>query len=205
MRLAVVVVVFAVIAVPAGRRGSRPPRGRAFRDVSYGPRITRPAATVLADGAKRLTVKQATGLGIVILALVISSCGGSSSAAPTQAQFASRADALCAGALRSAGRLKTPKSAAELLPFSERASAIVSKLTSQLKGVTPPPKSRVAYNRFLIAAAREARTLGELVQALRAGSTARARAALQALNSNAVNEEAKALGITECARTVRPG
>jgi hypothetical protein len=56
-----------------------------------------------------------------------------------------------------------------------------------------------------MAAAREARMIGELAQALRAGSAARARATLQAFNSNAVNEEAKALGITECARTITPG
>ena len=137
--------------------------------------------------------------------LLICSCGGSNSAAPAQAQFASQANAICAVALRSAARLKTPKSAAELLPFSEQASSIVSKVVRELKGVTPPPDSRLAYNGFLMASAHEARMLGELVQALRAGSTGRARSALQALNSNAVNEEAKALGITECARTVRPG
>jgi hypothetical protein len=173
--------------------------------MSYGRRITRPAARVLAAGATHLTKKPATRLGMLVSVLLTCSCGGSSSAAPTQAQFASRADALCASALRSAGRLKTPRSAAELLPFSERASSIVSKLASELKGVTPPPNSRVAYDRFLMAAAREARMLGELGQALRVGRSARARAALQALNSNAVNEEAKALGITECAGTVMPG
>jgi len=180
-------------------------RWRAGSFLEYRPRITRPTATALAAGATRSTKKHATGLGILVCVLLICSCGGSHSAAPTQAQFASQANAVCAVALRSAARLKTPKSAAELLPFSERASSIVSKVVSELKGVTPPPNSRVAYNRFLMTSAHEARILGELVHALRVASPARARVALQALKSNAVNEEAKALGITECARTVTPG
>lgn len=137
--------------------------------------------------------------------VLVCGCGGSTGTGPTQAEFVTRANAFCAVALRSAASVKTPKSAAGLLPFSERASSIVSKLVSELKAVTPPSSSRVAYSRFLTTSAHEAQMLGELEQALRVGSTARARTALQALNSDAVNEEAKALGLTECARTVTRG
>jgi hypothetical protein len=144
-------------------------------------------------------------LGILVSVLLVSGCGISNSSATTHAQFVSRANAVCAVALRNAARLKTPKAPAELLSFSERTNSIVSNLASELKGIKPPSNSRVVYNRFLTTVAHEARLLGEVVDALRAGSAARARAALQALNSNAVNEEAKTLGITECARTVTPG
>jgi hypothetical protein len=157
------------------------------------------------SGAKRLTKRYATGLGMLACVLLICSCGASNSAGPTRAQFVSRANAVCAAALTSAGRLNTPKSAAELLHFSERASSIVSKVVSELKGVMAPPDLRVAYNTFLTASAHELRMLGELVQALRAGNAARAHTTLQAFSSNTVNEQAKALGITECARTVTPG
>lgn len=174
--------------------------------MSYGRRITRPAATALDAGRTCLTNKHAIGLGMLVSTLLVCGCGGSTGAGPTQAEFVTRANAFCTVALRSAASVKTPKSAAELLSFSEQASAIVSKLVSELKAVTPPSNSRVAYSRFLTTSAHEARMLGELEQALRVGSTARAHAALQALNSgNAVNEEAMALGLTECARTVTQG
>jgi hypothetical protein len=137
--------------------------------------------------------------------LLICECGGSSGAGPTQAEFVTRANAVCAVALRSAASVKIPKSATELLPFFERASSIVSKLVSELKAVTPPSSSRVAYRRFLTAAAHEAQTLHEVIQALRLGNAAGARAGIQALSSDAVNEDAKSLGITECARTVARG
>jgi hypothetical protein len=94
----------------------------------------------------------------------------------TQAQLASQANAVGAVALRRAARLKTPKSAAELLPFSEQASSIVSKVVSELKGITPPPNSRAAYNRFLMASAHEARILGELAHALPMSPVLRGRA-----------------------------
>jgi hypothetical protein len=152
-----------------------------------------------------LTNRRATGLGVLVSALLICSCGGSNSPAPTKARFVSRANAICAVGLRSAARLKTPRSPAELLLFSERASSIVSKAASELKNLNPPSSSRVAYERFLTTLADEARLNGDVVAALRAGNAARARAALKALNSNSVNEEARALGLTECARTVTPG
>jgi hypothetical protein len=143
---------------------------------------------------------------MLVSTLLVCGCGGSTGTGATQAEFVTRANAFCAVALRSAASVKTPKSAAELLPFSERASSIVSKLVSELKAVTPPSNSRAAYSRFLATSSHEAQMLGELEQALRVGSTTRAHAALQALNSgDAVNEEAKALGLTECARTVTRG
>lgn len=140
--------------------------------------------------------------------LLVCGCGGSTGMGPTKGEFVTRANAFCAVTLRSAASIKAPKSAGELLPFSERASSIVSKLVSELKAVTPPSNLRVAYSRFLATSSHEAQILNELEQALRVGSTARAHTALQALNSDAANEEAKALGLTECARTVtraRPG
>jgi hypothetical protein len=165
----------------------------------------RTAATILAAGASRLSYSKATRLGIFLSVLLISGCGGSNSSGPTQAQFVSRANAACAVALRSAARLKTPTSPAELLVFSEQTTSIVSRVANELEGIRPPSSARIAYNRFLTTVAGETRLLGEVVEALRAGSAARARAALKGLNSNVVNDEAKALGITECARTVTRG
>jgi hypothetical protein len=137
--------------------------------------------------------------------VLLSGCGRAKSSAPTQAQFVARANAICAAGLRSAAHLKSPKSTAELLPFSEQTSSIVSKLASDLDGVTPPSRSRVSYARFLRTLAREARLLDEVVTGLRAHSALRARRALEGLSSDAVNEQAKALGIAVCARTVSSG
>jgi hypothetical protein len=142
---------------------------------------------------------------VLAAVLLLSGCGGAKSSAPTQAQFVARANAICAADLRSAAHLKSPRSAAELLPFSEHTSAIVSTLASELDGVTPPSSSRVAYTRFLKTLAREAHLLDEVVTGLRTRSALRARRALEGLNSNAVNQQAQALGIAECARTISSG
>lgn len=136
---------------------------------------------------------------------LLAGCGSSKSSAPTQAQFAAHANAICVAGLRSAARLKAPKSTAELLSFSEQTSAIVSKLAHDLGGVQAPTNARARYSRFVKSVAREAQLLEEAVAGLRARDAVRARQALEALSSNTGNEQAKALGITDCARTVSPG
>lgn len=161
------------------------------------PRLSR--QTVLAP---RLPLSRC-GLGMLGAVSLLCSCGGSTSAGPSQAQFASRANAICAVALKRAALLKSPMSQAELLSFSEQADSIVSKTVSELKGLVPPASSQAAYARFLAATGHEAAMLGELATALRNGRAARARAVLKALNSEASNEEGKALGLSECARTVK--
>lgn len=145
------------------------------------------------------------GLALLAAVVLLSGCGSTKSSASTQAQFVSNANAICVAGLRSAARLKAPKSTAELLSFSERTSSIVSKLASELRGVRAPANDRAAYSGFVRSVAREARLLEEAVAALRARSAARARRALEGLSSNAANEQAKALGISDCARTVSPG
>lgn len=147
------------------------------------------------------------GTCVAMLAAVtlLSSCGGTSGSASTQAQFIARANAICVAGLRSAARLNAPKSTSQLLTFSERTSSIVSKLASELRGVKAPSNARAAYTRFIKTVAQEARLLEDAVAALRARSAARARRALEGLSSNAANEQAKALGLTDCARTVSPG
>jgi hypothetical protein len=144
-------------------------------------------------------------LALLAAVALLSGCGGTKSSAPTQAQFVAQANAICVAGLRSAARLKAPKSTAQLLSFSERTSSIVSQLASELGGVKSPANARAAYSRFVKSVAREARLLEDAVAALRARSAARARRALEGLSSDAANKEAKALRITDCARTVSPG
>jgi hypothetical protein len=136
---------------------------------------------------------------------LLAGCGSTSKPAPTQAQFAAHANAICVAGLRSAARLKAPNSTAELLSFSEQTSAIVSKLAHELSGVQAPANVRTRYSRFVKTVAREAQLLEEAVAGLRARNAVRAREALEALSSDTGKEEAKALGITDCARTVSPG
>ena len=144
---------------------------------------------------------------MVVAALLLSSCGSSKSpnSTSTQAQFVTHANAICIAGLRSAARLQAPKSTAELLSFSERTSSIVSRLASELASVQAPANDRAEYSRFVKSVAREAQLLEDAVAALRARSAVRARRALEGLSSTGANEDAKALGITDCARTVTPG
>src|SRR5277367_5515315 len=95
-------------------------------------------------------------------------CGSAGNPAPTQAQFAAHANAICVAGLRSAAGLKPPKSTAELLSFSEQTSAIVSKLAHELNGVQAPASARTGYSRFVKSVAREAQLLEEAVAGLRA-------------------------------------
>jgi hypothetical protein len=145
----------------------------------------------------------ATGcVAIFLCAATLSACGSSgTSTTATRAEFVARANAICASSEKKASQLKAPTSAANLLPFAEQARSIVDELLTQLEGVTPPSGSRAAYGRFLATAGRETQEIGRLVTALHSHDVNGAKAALGALNSNASNAEAKALGLTECART----
>ncbi|HTC73067.1 MAG TPA: hypothetical protein VK655_09275 [Solirubrobacteraceae bacterium] len=146
-----------------------------------------------------------TCLAMLAACALLAGCGSAGNPAPTQAQFAAHANAICVAGLRSATRLKAPKSTAELLSFSEQTSAIVARLAHELHGVQAPTSAQAHYNHFVKSVAREAQLLEDAVAGLRARNAVRARQALEALSSNAANEEAKALGISDCARTVSPG
>ncbi len=154
--------------------------------------------------APRSTSRLAVWLVSIASVLLICGCGGSATSGPTHVQFVSQANAICAKALRSGQRLSRPKSRAELLPVLEDARSIVARATTELKGVKAPSDARSAYDRFLATIAHEVRLLDELTQALRSKNVPRERVAAQALNSNSANEQAQALGLTECARTVTP-
>ncbi len=149
--------------------------------------------------------RTATCLATLAACALLAGCGSSSSNAPTQAEFAAHANAICVAGLRSAARLQAPKSTAELLSFSEQTSAIVSRLAHELSAVQAPANARADYSRFVKSVAHEAQLLEEAVAGLRAHDAARARKALEALSANGAKEEAKALGISDCARTVSPG
>src|SRR5437660_1137282 len=106
-----------------------------------------------------MTGRRAARLGMLAATLLVGGCGSSTGPAPTHAQFASRANAICASGLKSAARIKPPKSRAGLLSFSEQASSLVSTLFSQLKTLRTPSSSRLAYNEFLTTVGHEAQLL----------------------------------------------
>lgn len=144
-------------------------------------------------------------LATIVAVALVSACGSSGGATTAhRADFVARANAICASGLRKAEGLSTPKSAREVLPFAEHASAIVSGLLAQLNGVTAPASSRAAYAKFLTTVGAEASAIEQLVAALRARDTAVAKTALSHLSSNTSNAEARALGLAECARTRTP-
>ncbi len=173
---------------------NRPPKSRSLRST-----VLRPFAAA---------TKQKAGIRTAALLLLaptvlLSGCGGASPT-PTQAQFASRANAICAAALRNAARVKAPRTAAEVLPTLEQASSIVSKTAGELQAVKPPASQETAFHRFLATIGHETQLLGAAVDGLRNHNTTQADRALQGLNFNYVNEQAKALGLSECARNGTP-
>jgi hypothetical protein len=165
---------------------------------------TRAAKSSVRVGATRSTRRLLVWLATIASVLLVCGCGVAATSALTHTQFVSRADAICAEAVNAGQELHQPKSRPELLPFLERAGPIVARGISELKDVKPPSDVRAAYDRFLATTAHEVRSLGELTQALRTKNVPQEHVALQALNSNSANEQAQALGLTECARTVTP-
>jgi hypothetical protein len=162
-------------------------------------------STKLRGGVGGRLSRTATRVATLATLALLTGCGSSNSSSPTQAQFAIHANAICVAGLRSAARLKAPKSTAQLLAFSEQTSAIVSRLAHELSGVQAPTHARARYSQFVRSVAREAKLLEEAVAGLRAHDAVRARQALESLSSTGAKEEAKALGISDCARTVSPG
>jgi hypothetical protein len=152
--------------------------------------------------APRSSRRPAVWLVTIVSVWLVSGCGGSATSGPTHVQFVSQANAICAKAVNAGQKLHQPKSRSELLPFIERARPIVARVVSELKDVKAPSNARAAYDRFLATTAQEVRSLGELTVALRAHDVARERAAVGGLSSNSANEQAQALGLPECARTV---
>jgi hypothetical protein len=143
-------------------------------------------------------------LAAILSAGILSACGGSGASPTARAEFLARANAICASGLRKARQLQQPKSAAGLLPFTERARPIVAKIVAELAAVTPPASSRAAYGKYLAKVTEEVKAIGQLVVALRGHDIRLGQSALGELNSNVSNAEASALGLSQCARTVAP-
>lgn len=167
-------------------------------------RVNTPAAKPpVGSDALRSSRRPAVWPAAIVSVWLVSGCGGSATSGPTHVQFVSQANAICAKAVNAGQKLHQPKSRSELLSFIERARPIVARVVSELKDVKAPSNSRAGYDRLLATTAQEVRSLGELTVALRAHDVARERAAVVGgLSSNSANEQAQALGLPECARTV---
>jgi hypothetical protein len=134
-------------------------------------------------------------------AAAIGGCGGSSNGV-SDAQFKAKANSVCAAALRRAAHLATPTSRTGLAFYFQEASSIAGTLIGELGKVKPPAGSRSKYERLVSIGGEEAHRIASVASALRTHDDARARAALQSLQSNRYNEQARALGLTECARSI---
>jgi hypothetical protein len=141
----------------------------------------------------------------IIGTCVCAGCGHVARPGITRSAFAARADRICARALKAAGRLGAPDSREQSLTFTEAASAIVDRTVNELSQVKAPASELPAYSRFIQDTRHEATMLRELVAALKTGDSLLARTKTQDLRSDVANDEARALGLKECARAVNPG
>jgi hypothetical protein len=130
---------------------------------------------------------------------------GSSASSTAQAQFVSRAGAVCTRAAQRGHELHAPKGVAATIRFLEDARTLLQQTRRELLTVTPPASSRTAYTGFLTAIGLEALRLSELVHAVRTHDAARYKATAKLMQSNPVNREALALGLGKCAETTQPG
>jgi hypothetical protein len=141
----------------------------------------------------------------LLAGVLAAGCGSSASSSPTrQAQFVSRASAICTRVTQRGHELHAPKGVAATIRFLGEARALVQQTGRELKTVTPPADSRTAYRRFLASITMEARGLSELVHAVRTRDAALYKKTAKRMESNPVNHEALALGLGKCAETTQP-
>jgi hypothetical protein len=141
---------------------------------------------------------------IVVLALVAAGCGLQRKAAPpTRADFVRRANAVCKSYDAKFNRLAQPQTLAEIGPYIDRASALITAELQKLRMIEPPAALAVRYRGFLGTGAQElklTRRLSTAAKAGNAGSVRRLIAAGQRMDAHA-NAIAKAIGLRVCAQT----
>jgi hypothetical protein len=136
--------------------------------------------------------------------LLLGGCGGKSDRL-SRAEFVSRANAACKRANERLQRLTPARTFRALIPTADRLRAIGDDLHGRLRSLKPPADRQKQFARFL----RDLQAGLDRFSALRAAAQRRDRAGAQrVLNEIAANpsgQDAKDLGLTECARSAPAG
>jgi hypothetical protein len=141
------------------------------------------------------------GLALAALVLVAASCGGGGGRL-SKADYAKKADAICAKYNQKINALGTPKSLADIGPFADKALALERKGNQELRDLEPPKDEEKTAGRWTALNDSVAGAVADLSAAAKKNDRAAIQAALrrgQAANKQA-NVLAKQLGAKVCGR-----
>jgi hypothetical protein len=160
---------------------------------------------------------------IAVGALAFAGCGGGSStstgasgasgasgAAPlSQDEFVSQANAACKESNDKVAALKAPSATASIqdqIPTLEQDIAIANDTYTHLNAITPPSNLQAKYTAYLNAGKGQIAFANQLLDAAKANDTSKLQQIAPKLNAGKAqaDAQAKALGLTECAKDVRP-
>jgi hypothetical protein len=145
-------------------------------------------------------------VGLLACAVIVSACGGSRSPEKAErSRLVARANAICRSAITASSDLdQSLASLAQVVAFVKEAEPIFNRLVSELKRLNPPPNMRREYQSLVSTAQASTVALSKLPEAISRKNEREALTALTTLKSNKFAEEAKMLGIEECAGSATP-
>jgi hypothetical protein len=140
---------------------------------------------------------------VAATALVAAGCGGGGGGSEplSKAEYASRADKICAAA-QARGRNLDLSTTEKIAANGDEAKAVLDELATKVDDLEEPDALHDAAKSFVDGLKDEADQFGEMTQAAKDGDTAKIREIQGKLQSEsaATSEDARFLGATGCAR-----
>jgi len=157
--------------------------------------------------------------GVAAMAIAIAGCGGdddttdtgatgasgASGTALTQEEFVSQANAICADANSQVEALQAPGN--DIQSAGDYASQVVdisAPLIEQMAALVPPADLQAQFDDYVQSVRDQSDLAQQLADAADAGDTQQAQSIAQQLQAADNDPQAKALGLTECAKDAHP-
>jgi hypothetical protein len=161
---------------------------------------------------------------VAVGALAFAGCGGGSSTSTTgasgasgaagsaplsQSEFVSQANAVCKESNDKVAALKAPtatSSVQDQIPTLEQNIAIATDTYTKLSAITPPSNLQAKYAAYLSDGKGQIALANQVLDAAKANDTSKLQQIATKTNAATAqtDSEATALGLTECAKDVRP-
>jgi hypothetical protein len=149
--------------------------------------------------------RQVTVLGALLIsgAILLGGCGGSGGGKRlTKAEYAAKANALCADLNKASKALGNPTSTAEVTAGLDKLLPVERNLVAKLKKLNPPANEEATAKKAVAAVDQLTTSEEQLNALLKKGDMAKAQKLIATLNGpgSKVNALFKQLGATECAK-----
>jgi hypothetical protein len=135
-----------------------------------------------------------------------SGASGVSGTALSQDDFVSQGNSICADAnsqIEALGALSSTD-LASLGDYAQQVLDIGQPLAAQLQELVPPEDLQNQFDDYVAGVQKGLDLDSQLVDAAKAGDTQEANSLIQQIKANDNDDEAKALGLTECAKDPQP-